>query len=225
MRTNNVKKAIILDVAHGKYIKGKMSPEGKHQEWWWSRQTARRLMTQSLKANLPYDVLCPYLSYQYEPGLRARVDEYNEICKGYDETIMLSLHNNAAHSNSCDAEGWCRLARGIEFWTSKGETKADIYCTLIYNIFKELMPNEKYRTGYWLGEKEKIKDPDKEANFTVIAGYRKTSNIFIKPKYHGILLEIKFMTNRQDVVDLNNMVWLKLLDSILLECMNKIYEL
>jgi len=84
------------------------------------------------------------------------------------------------------------------------------------------MPNEKYRTGYWLGKKEKVKDPDKEANFTVIAGYLKYKNIWIHPNYHGILLEIKFMTNKNDLLDLHDNNWKYNLKHTLLKCFDNI---
>lgn len=212
-----VKKAIILDVAHGKDVKGKASPDGIFREWEWSRQTARRLMTRIIAKNPKYSVICPYLSYRDEPGLLTRVKKYNDICKGYHETIVLSIHNNAAPKNLCDKDGWNDKIRGIEFYTPRGETKADEYCTLLYNRFKKNMPNEKYRTGYWLGKGEKIKDPDKEANFIVIAGHGD-----VKPKYFGILLEIKFMTSHADVEDLTNYSWLKRFDLTMLKCMDEI---
>ncbi len=214
--------SLILDVAHGINTPGKQSPDGRHKEWIWSRETARKAMHELLNTNdLNFHFHCPYLSYENEPGLTKRVQIYNQMSKTYDRTLVLPLHNDAAPLNICDNEGWCSSAHGIAFWTSRGETPADKWATFMYNRFKILMPDEHFRTAYWLGEKEKIKDPDYEANFTVLAG-----NKYVKPLYEAILMEVLFQTNKKDVEKLLSEDWndifVSILVSVIVELFNNI---
>jgi hypothetical protein len=193
---------LILDVAHGKNVPGKRSPDGVHLEYLWSRNCARSLMHKfNSISRLPFYVHCPYLSYENEPGLMNRVETYNCIVPAYDNSLMLSLHNNANHPSKCNKEGWGK-AHGMSLWTKKGETKADEYATFMYKQFKKMMPDEYFRTAYWLEKGENVSDPDYEANFTVLAG-----NKFEKPKYEGILFEVLFQDNKDDLEKLLDPYW------------------
>ena len=191
---------LIFDPAHGKDVKGKRSPDGLHEEWKWSRSCIRSVMYDILETpELTFNVHSPYLSYTNEPGLTTRVRKYNELTE--DKTIMLSLHNDASPPYLCDKDGWAE-PNGIAFWTSKGDTLADRCVNFMFERFKVMMPNQQFRTAYWLGEKEKVKDPDYEADFYVLAGSEK-----LRPKYEGILMEVLFQNNREDVKKLLSWDW------------------
>lgn len=191
---------LIFDPAHGKDVKGKRSPDGRHEEWLWSRNCIRSVMYDVLETNdLTFNVHAPYLSYTNEPGLTTRVRKYNELTE--DNTLMLSIHNDASPLYICDKDGWGE-PNGIAFWTSKGETKADKWVDFMIERFEVMMPNEHFRKAFWLGEGEKVKDADYEANFTVLAG-----NSVVKPKYEGILMEVLFQNNRKDVEKLLSWDW------------------
>ena len=179
---------IILDVAHGKDTPGKRSPDGFHEEWKWSRERVKKIVSNLRKQSMQHlDFFAPYMDYDLEPGLTERVKKYNDISSNYDLSLMLSIHNNAYTNN------WS-APYGIELYTSRGETLADKYATDLYKHLKSRCPNERFRAAYWLDKGEFENDPDKEANFMVISG-----NKYVKPLYHGILLEWLFMTNKQDV--------------------------
>ena len=194
--------SLILDVAHGCDVDGKQSPCGRHKEWLWSRNMVREMMHTFNNILMPFAYHAPFLDYKEEPGFEARLVAYNEICKADDYTLMLSLHNDAAHKSQCDTNGWCKSAKGIAFWTSRGETDADNVASDLYNHFKIMMPREHYRTAYWLNKGESEKDPDWEANFNILAGYKG-----IKPNYEGVLMEVGFQTNKADVKKLLNKEW------------------
>jgi len=98
---------LILDVAHGKNVSGKRSPDGEHREYLWSRNQIKKLMHRFISiSNLPFYFHAPFLDYENEPGLIKRVIEYNRITKAYDKTFMLSLHNDANHPDKCDSDGY-----------------------------------------------------------------------------------------------------------------------
>ena len=192
--------AIILDAAHGKDVSGKRSPDGLHREYYWSRERCFNIRKQLWIRNPGFEALSPLCQVENEIGLTERVKLYNEIAKDYSFTYVLSLHNDAEPKKTCDSEGWGK-ARGISVWTSRGEDESDPIATSLYNYLKVMFPNDKFRPAYWLSEKEKIKDPDWEANFTILAG-----NKHIKPNYLANLLEWRFQTNKEDVSLLRNKV-------------------
>lgn len=190
-----MRRALILDPAHGKDTAGKRSPDGLHREYLWSRSRIATIVNELLKINnLNFDLYYPFLYNENEVGLTNRVLKYNEISKAYDNTFMLSIHNDAFGKGAT----W-ETPHGVSVWTSKGEDNSDPYATSLFNFLKVRYPNQKFRSAYWRNEHEKIKDPDWEANFTVLAGNRK-----VKPTYDAVLLEWLFQTNKEDVKSLMN---------------------
>lgn len=189
-----MKQAIILDPAHGKDTIGKRSPDGSHLEYIWSRERIVGIVNLLLpKKALNFDVFYPFLYNEKEPGLTNRVIKYNKIAEDYDNTFMLSLHNDAFGND------WSK-PHGISVWTSKGDTKADTYATSLFNHLSHCYINEKFRAANWVTEFEDKSDPDWEADFTVLAGNSK-----VKPLYDGVLLEFLFQTNKVDVEKLKDM--------------------
>lgn len=187
-------RTIILDVAHGIDAPGKRSPDGKHLEYVWSRNRVAKIYDNIHKSKnkITFDIFTPFLNEINEAGLINRVKKYNDIAKNYDATFVLSLHNDAFGDN------WSK-PHGVSVWTSKGETMSDKYATSLYNYLINVYPNEKFRSTNWLNEHEINKDPDWEANFTILAG-----NKYIKPLYDAVLLEWLFQTNKEDVKKLMN---------------------
>ena len=189
------KAALILDVAHGESTKGKASVDNVFREYAWSRERVNDIYRALVNFNLPFDVFAPFLSYRNEPGLRKRVDVYNERAEPYKDTIMLSLHVDAFKN---PPEWWS--GTGFSFFTNRLENTADELANVMGGVWKQELPNERVR-------KNRQKDVSKDKNFTVIWGYGN-----VRTKYHGILIENLFMDHKPSVYDkLMNPEWNRVL--------------
>lgn len=166
---------IILDPAHGADVKGKCSPDGRHREYMWSRNRVKAI--KAILIDLGYEVYVTTES-ENEPGLSKRKNFATQVRHG-QRKLLLSLHNNAAGNG----EKWMP-ASGVEVWTSKGVTKADVCADFILKEFKKDFPEFKMRLN-----KDSYLDRDKEENFTVLMG----------ADYMGVLIEWLFQDNKSDV--------------------------
>jgi N-acetylmuramoyl-L-alanine amidase len=167
------KLTIILDPAHGQNVPGKQSPDGKHHEYLWSRLICDKL--QELLVNEGYSCFLTTTSDD-EPGLTFRQHKASEV--PFENKLLISLHNNAAGMGV----KWMD-ARGVEIWTSPGQTKSDEYATIILEELEETFPSLKFRKDISDG------DVDKESKFTVLMGNG----------YSAVLLEWLFQDNIEDV--------------------------
>lgn len=86
---------------------------------------------------------------------------------------LVSIHTNSAANSS---------ARGLEIWTSRGQTQGDMLATCIGEQLMEDFKGVPFRADYSDG------DLDKEENFTVIA----------KAKAPACLIELGFISNKED---------------------------
>lgn len=205
---------LLLDPAHGIDVTGKASPDNSLQEWDKSRRMIFMIKQQLEKFKKDFFVASPFLGNEMEPGLRNRVDHYNQFCKKWDRVVVLSNHIDAAPDNLKDETGWADDVRGTTIFTSRGETDADPFATILGESIQSIQPEEKYRWDYGLGREEIEKDLDREANFTIIAGYWIDRSKPISEKnwqkvhYDGILLENGFMTSHDDVKNLLDPKWI-----------------
>lgn len=194
-------KTIILAAAHSKDTPGKQSPDGTFKEWEWSREVLQ-IVKIGLRQN---GVKTVVIDPESEPSTawlkKNRVDVANKI----DNAFYFSLHVNAA-----PGQGW-QQARGIEIWTSKGQTKSDEYATKIFialrNEFEKDFSDFKlfWRTDMSDG------DIDKEANFTELLS-----------KHPSVLLEFLFMNNKTDLKYLNDITIKTRLANVLIDELTKI---
>lgn len=194
-------KTIILAAAHSKDTPGKQSPDGTFKEWEWSREVLQ-IVKIGLRQN---GVKTVVIDPESEPSTawlkKNRVDVANKI----DNAFYFSLHVNAA-----PGQGW-QQARGIEIWTSKGQTKSDEYATKIFialrNEFEKDFSDFKlfWRTDMSDG------DIDKEANFTELLS-----------KHPSVLLEFLFMNNKTDLKYLNDITIKTRLANVLIDELIKI---
>lgn len=169
----------IIDFAHGSDVAGKQSPDGRHKEYLWSRKVGK-MLAERLKRE-GFEVAFTNTK-DTEIGLSRRKEIANNLDAPRGGTkFLLSLHNNAAGMGN----EWC-AARGFEICTTKGQTRSDLFATVIFEQLQEDFPTTdgyKHRTDPSDG------DPDKEANFTVLMGNN----------YWGVLLEWLFQDNPDDV--------------------------
>lgn len=185
-----MRQALILDPAHGKDTAGKRSPDELHREYLWSRKRIINISNALLKVkNINFELFFPFLYSENEPGLTNRGIKYNSIAKHYDDTLTISFHNDAFG----DGSEWTK-PYGNSVWTSKGQDESDKYATAWYNFFKSRYPNDNWRGSYYTD-----KDPDKEEDFTILAGNRNFT-----PNYKAFLIEWGFQTNKEDVKKLMN---------------------
>lgn len=194
-------KTIILAAAHSKDTPGKQSPDGTFKEWEWSREVLQ-IVKIGLRQNGVKTVVIAPESEPSTAWLKTnRVDVANKI----DNAFYFSLHVNAA-----PGQGW-QQARGIEIWTSKGQTKSDEYATKIFialrNEFEKDFSDFKlfWRTDMSDG------DIDKEANFTELLS-----------KHPSVLLEFLFMNNKTDLKYLNDITIKTRLANVLIDELTKI---
>lgn len=174
----------ILDPAHGKNVAGKRSPDGKHREYLWSRWLIESILVDVRSKH--YDFEYPLQDEENEIGLSTRKSIYNGIQTGKPK-IVISFHNNAAGMGN----KWMN-ARGFSTYTSKGQTKSDVFAEIMIDKFIERFPKLKTRIETIDGDK------DYEANFTILMG-----------NYSAILLEILFQDNIEDVIVLNSPAFLR----------------
>lgn len=119
--------------------------------------------------------------------LHQRVDLANAYSRQYKHALYLSSHTNASRSHR---------AKGFEIFTSVGQTRSDIFATLMYNYVKILLGDVLRMRGSFTDDK----DPDKEKDFYVL---RKTD-------MPSALIEYAFFDNKHDVALLEDPIVLNL---------------
>jgi len=169
----------MLDNGHSGLILGEYQTAGKRSPRWdkgvlyegmFNRDVVNRLKWELYEEhNYPYYHVSPE---DIDVPLYERVHRANEMfMKHRDKNFLfLSIHANAGGG------------RGTEIYTSRGETKADAYATILGTMWQEYFKEMPLRKDFSDG------DLDKEANFYVL---RKT----FMP---AILLEVGFMDNKYD---------------------------
>jgi N-acetylmuramoyl-L-alanine amidase len=178
-------RTIILSCAHGLEVQGKQSPNGTKEAI-----RSRRIqyaIADILERKGVNVVLIPERGNMTEIGLWKRVEIENTIP---EPAFVFSLHMNAAGSGKV----W-KQARGIEIWTSIGQTKSDEYATLIYESLQRALPkiNGNFPLSMFWRKDTSDGDVDKECNFTELMS-----------KHPAVLLEWLFQDNVDDVELLSN---------------------
>jgi N-acetylmuramoyl-L-alanine amidase len=143
---------IILDNGHGKDTLGKRSPvwpDGSQLfEYEFNRDVVKRIAQKLDLEGIPYKVLVPEMN---DISLPERCKRANVLNYNYDgNAVLISVHANAGGGT-----GW-------ECYTSKGNTAADKYATVLFNEATKFFPNWKMRADYSDG------DPDKESQFYIL---------------------------------------------------------
>jgi N-acetylmuramoyl-L-alanine amidase len=155
---------ILVDNGHGYDTPGKMSPYSATKvkpaidfyEWKWNREISCIIVERLQKEGYDAELL---VTEEHDISLSERVKRVNKICNelGKDKVILISVHANAAGNGTSwlNAKGWAG-------YTSKGQTKSDKMADIFYKNAERLFPDRQIRKDL------QDKDPDWEANFTVI---------------------------------------------------------
>lgn len=98
---------ILIDNGHGCNTPGKRSPDGRLQEWQWTRGIAKRIVDGLLAKGYDASLL---VAEDHDVSLRERVARANR----YADALVVSVHVNAAGMGNA----W-RLARGWSVHVSR----------------------------------------------------------------------------------------------------------
>lgn len=161
---------------HGGMIDGVYQTNGKRKQWpdgtvlyegEFNRDIVERIMRWGPRFGLDCVNLVPE---QEDISLSERVRRAIKYHQRGEKCILISVHANAGGG------------RGIEVFTSPGQTLSDKVATVFYEKFMEVFPDVHQRTDFTDG------DPDKEAEFTVLT----------KTPMPAILTENFFMDNERE---------------------------
>lgn len=201
------KLTVILGTAHGKNVAGKRSPDGKFQEWEYSREIVnllrKELAEQDELVDVFVDIPCAVVPYPQQAELTRRVRYVNQLCahRNTERCIYVSIHVDAA-----PGDGEWNNAGGWTAYTSPGRTRSDILATYLYEAaekhlsgYAAKMEEGKKKGLYGQNQKPFRKDttdgdPDKEANFYVL----------VRTKCAAVLTENLFQDNKADVAFLTS---------------------
>lgn len=181
---------VLIDNGHGKNTSGKGSPyslagvEPKlpYREYEWAREIAKMIESELNKLGFNAERIVPE---ENDITLTERVRRANSRTTSYgvQNTILISIHSNAAGSGSKWMTG-----RGWSAYTSKGQTNGDKLCEYIY---KEAEKNFK---GMKIRKDTSDGDSDMEENFTML---KKTScpAVLSENFFHDNIQDVEFITS------------------------------
>lgn len=186
----------LLDAGHGGVIDGEYQTDGKRSPLWddgsqYFEGEGNRLIRDEIAKLLDQKGLDYHFvtAGNEDVDLDDRVAIINSYCRAYGAAncILISIHSNGFKNSS--ANGW-------EVYTTKGKTKSDAVATIMYEEAKKTFPDYRFRSD------TKDGDPDKEANFYIIANARCRA-ILTENFFHTNPVECKEIllnpTGRQEV--------------------------
>ena len=145
-------KVFLLDNGHGKETAGKCSPvwpDGSQLlEWEFARQMVRLIKEKAVSAGLLVVELVPETKDVPLADRCTRANSWHDVTIA--RAVLLSMHSNAGGGT------------GFEVYTSRGNTMADYYATVIFTALKTAFPDLKMRSDLSDG------DVDKEADFYIL---------------------------------------------------------
>ena len=158
-------KMILIDAGHGGILNGIYQTLGKRSPIWddgsqYYEGVGNRMIRHELSKYL--DLLRGAgIRYEYvnkgqrDMPLYLRVRYINSIARKYryDEVLLISIHSNGYKDKK--AHGW-------SCYTTPGDTMSDKYAEVLYEKMEEQFPEERMRTDYSDGDK------DKEAYFKLL---------------------------------------------------------
>jgi N-acetylmuramoyl-L-alanine amidase len=147
-----MKRIIILDNGHGSDTPGKRSPQwadgSQLFEYEFNRDVVQKIARRLENEGIAYELLVPEL---VDVPLGERCKRANRLqSQSGVSCILISIHANAGGGT-----GW-------ECYTTKGNTMADKYATILYNEARLYLPTWQVRSDYSDG------DPDKESQFYLL---------------------------------------------------------
>jgi len=170
------KYTFLLDAGHGIDTPGKRSPvwsDGTQLlEYEFNRGVVSKIEGLAKKLGINTFNVCPEIE---DTSLKTRVKRANSYAAQHpdEQCIYVSVHGNAAGVEA---------AKGIEVFTSPGQTKSDLIATEFVEALQDSGVDLKLRLDHSDG------DPDKESRFYVL----------IHTSMPAILTENGFFTNEEE---------------------------
>ena len=150
---------ILIDNGHGIQTKGKRSPDGKLLEYAYTREIAKRIVSDLINSGYDAELLVPE---EDDIPLSERVKRVNAICLSYSSSpaissscpastghpipnvLLISIHINAAG----DGTKWLN-ATGWSCYTCKGQTESDTLATCLCEAAIKNFPRQKDQNGFF----------------------------------------------------------------------------
>ena len=168
---------ILIDNGHGLDTPGKHSPDGTFREAIYTRQIAKRIVSDLQDRDYDAELLVPE---DDDISLIERVRRVNAACflLGKQNVILVSIHVNAAGNGSkwLNATGW-------SVYTCKGQTESDKLAECLCQAAIKNFPGRRIRTDMSDG------DMDWEEGFYILR----------KSLCPAVLTENFFMDSRSDL--------------------------
>jgi len=160
---------VFLDNGHGGIVDGKYVTPGKRSPLFEDGSQLfegvyNRAITKLILEKLNRLAISGMLIISDAPGeqdtplwIRVKTANDNWEAMGKPAAIFISIHGDAAGTGN----EW-HPASGISVYTSKGQTKSDVFASILIDKLDDLVTGVKWRTD------ETDQDPDKEENFYVL---------------------------------------------------------
>lgn len=191
---------VLLDSGHGGIVNGQYNTPGKRSpiyedgkqlfEGVYNRSIVKLIHEKLFTLGINGLEILNVASGDLDTPLGVRVNAAN---KEWDRlkrpaAIYISIHGDAAG----DGINW-HEASGISVYTSKGQTKSDVFASILIDKLDDIVTGVKWRTD------ETDQDKDKEENFYVL----KNTNM------PAVLSENGFMTNYAECKRMLTLDWQK----------------
>ena len=183
----------LLDNGHSGLVNGVYQTAGKRSpkfddgtilyEGVNNRDNVRRILNHLFKIGIDAKDI---VNSNEDIPLSKRVKDANEIGRT-KKCVYISIHSDAMG----DGTTW-QPASGISVYTSKGQTKSDVFASLVIDALEEQFTN----TVKWRKD-ETDKDEDKEENFYVLK----------ETTMPAVLLELGFHTNKEEAKKMLTEEW------------------
>ena len=171
---------ILIDNGHGSDTPGKRSPDGLFREYSYTREIARRVVSEL--SDCGYDARLLVLETEDIP-LTERCRRVNAICDevGTANVILVSIHVNASGS-----DGQWHNASGWSAYTTPGITRSDLLAADLYETARKHLAGQRIRQ--YNGPKE----PDFESNFFVLR-HSKCPAVLTENLYQDCRSDVAFL--------------------------------
>lgn len=190
-----MEKVVVIDPGHGKPDVGAVGYSKKTYEMDINLKIAKKL--KSILDDAGYKAILTRDTQSQKYTDKTKDLQYRcDIANDNNASVFISIHCNSSSSPK---------SSGFEAYTSKGKTRADILCDIIYDMWKAAFPDMKIRKG----------------NLDYTEG--KESNLYVlkHTKAPAVLVELGFINNEDEEKLLNSDIFYNKAPSVLASAIEK----